>query len=116
MHELSIAMSLVDMAGEEAERQGARVIATHVRLGVLSGVVKEALLSAFEMASEGTPLRGNQTRSSTRSRRSSIAPCATRSAATRGDEWFACEVCGTPARVTGVIRGRELELTALELE
>ena len=58
MHELSIAMSLVEMAAEEAEQRGARVLATHVRLGALSGVVKEALLSAYEMAAEGTPLEG----------------------------------------------------------
>ena len=51
MHELSIAMALVDMAAEEAEKRGARVVAAHVRLGILSGVVKEALVSAYQMAS-----------------------------------------------------------------
>ena len=56
MHELSIALSILDFAAEEAERRGGRVVAVHLRLGPLSGVVKEALLSAYELAREGTPL------------------------------------------------------------
>lgn len=58
MHELSIAMSLVEMATEEAEKRGARVVAMHVKVGLLSGVLKEALMSAYEMASEGSSLEG----------------------------------------------------------
>ncbi len=58
MHELSIAMSIVEMAEEEAERHGGRVAAVHLKLGKLSGVVKEALLSSYEMACEDTPLAG----------------------------------------------------------
>jgi hydrogenase nickel incorporation protein HypA/HybF len=61
MHELSIAMSIVEMAQEEAERRGsAHVQAVHLRLGQLSGVVKEALLSSYEMACQATPLEGSQ--------------------------------------------------------
>ena len=61
MHELSIAMSIVEMAQEEAERRGGvRVHAVHLRLGLLSGVVKEALLSSYEMACYATPLEGSQ--------------------------------------------------------
>ena len=45
MHELSIAVSMVEMASEEALRLGAvRVNALHLKLGPLSGVVKDALL------------------------------------------------------------------------
>ena len=56
MHELSIAMSIVDMAEEEAARHHGRVAAVHLKLGPLSGVVKEALLGAFELAREGSAL------------------------------------------------------------
>jgi hydrogenase nickel incorporation protein HypA/HybF len=56
MHELSIAMSLLDVAAEEAERRNVQVVAIHLRLGPLSGVVKEALLSAYELAREGSEL------------------------------------------------------------
>jgi hydrogenase nickel incorporation protein HypA/HybF len=44
MHELSIAMSIVEMAQEEAQLRGnAKIKAVHMRLGLLSGVVKESL-------------------------------------------------------------------------
>ena|ERR1700761_9706555 len=56
MHELSIAMSILDIAGEEAERRGnVQVQAIYLKIGTLSGVVKEALLSAYELAAEQTP-------------------------------------------------------------
>ena len=55
MHELSIAMSLLDMIEEQVDiRGGVRVFAVHLKLGPLSGVVKEALQSAYELACEGT--------------------------------------------------------------
>ncbi|MFI5070488.1 MAG: hydrogenase/urease maturation nickel metallochaperone HypA, partial [Terriglobales bacterium] len=43
MHELSIAMSIVELAEEEAQQRNAQVTAVHLKLGALSGVVKEAL-------------------------------------------------------------------------
>ncbi len=60
MHELSIAMSIVDAAQEEAQRRGVQVTAVHLRLGALSGVVKDALLFSYEMACQDTPLEGSQ--------------------------------------------------------
>ena len=47
MHELSIAMSIVEMAEEEAEQRGAQVNAVHLKLGALAGVVKGALFSGI---------------------------------------------------------------------
>ncbi|HWF10101.1 MAG TPA: hydrogenase maturation nickel metallochaperone HypA [Bryobacteraceae bacterium] len=59
MHELSIAMSIADAAAEEALRyDGTRVSAVFLRLGDLSGVVKDALLFSWEASCEGTPLAG----------------------------------------------------------
>jgi hydrogenase nickel incorporation protein HypA/HybF len=59
VHELSVAESLVEIACEKAHELGdVRVEALHVRLGPLSGVVKEALLFSFEVASQGTPIEG----------------------------------------------------------
>ncbi len=114
MHELSIALSLVEMAVDEAEARNARVLATHVRLGVLSGVVKEALLSAFEMASEGTPLEGTALVIDEVPVVIHCAVCDAGSADARATS-------GSRARCVGrrrphVVSGRELELTALELE
>ncbi|RMG65900.1 MAG: hydrogenase maturation nickel metallochaperone HypA [Calditrichaeota bacterium] len=59
MHELSVALSLIELAEAEAKQAGATHIeSVRVRVGALSGVVPEALQFAFEAASEGTMLEG----------------------------------------------------------
>jgi hydrogenase nickel incorporation protein HypA/HybF len=59
MHELSIALGLIDLAAEEAVRQGSvRVAVLYLRIGPLSGVTSEALQFSFELAAEGTPVEG----------------------------------------------------------
>jgi len=113
VHELSIAISLVEIAVEEAGKRGGRVLAAHVRLGRLSGVVKEALIAAYEMASEGTALDGSALIIEEIPVVIRCGVCQ-QDRPTRASEWFSCEVCGTPA--ADVLRGRELELAALELE
>ena len=60
MHELSIAMSIVDMAQEEAERRDVTIDAVYLELGPLSGVVADALLFSYEMACSGTALEGSR--------------------------------------------------------
>ena len=61
MHELSIAYSLVELAGQSAAEAGAtRVRAVHLRLGALSGVVRGALEFSYEIATEGTLLAGSR--------------------------------------------------------
>jgi hydrogenase nickel incorporation protein HypA/HybF len=113
MHELSIAMSLVDAACDKAaELGGVRVDVLYVRLGVLSGVVKEALLFSFDLAAEGTAIAG--------ARLDIEEVPVTVHCPTCGEErrlpsiqHFRCPVCDTPTpEVTG---GRELELATLEV-
>jgi hydrogenase nickel incorporation protein HypA/HybF len=59
MHELSIAIDLVELACQEISTRGdARVAVIHLRVGALAGVVKEALLFSFEAASTGTAVSG----------------------------------------------------------
>lgn len=114
MHELSIAMSIVEMAEEEAERRhGSQVTAVYLKVGALSGVVKEALLSCYEMACEDTPLVGSQLvieevpvvvfcpRCQTQRPVSSV-------------QLFCCSECGTPT--SEIVQGKELEVTALEIQ
>jgi hydrogenase nickel incorporation protein HypA/HybF len=60
MHELSIAVSIVEMAAEQAEQRAVEISAIHLRVGALSGVVKEALLFCYPLACEGTCLEGSQ--------------------------------------------------------
>jgi hydrogenase nickel incorporation protein HypA/HybF len=61
MHELSIAMSILDAAEEEAVERGANsVTAIYVKIGLLSGVVAEALSAAYDLARENTRLSGTR--------------------------------------------------------
>jgi hydrogenase nickel incorporation protein HypA/HybF len=113
MHELSIALSILDLLEEEVQQRGTVCVeAIHLKLGALSGVVKEALLSAFELASEQTD----------------FAKCAlviedvpisihcsqcNAERPVRSMQSFYCVDCGTAA--LELVHGRELQISALEL-
>jgi hydrogenase nickel incorporation protein HypA/HybF len=113
MHELSIAMSIVEMAEEEAERRGVRISAVHLTLGLLSGVVKDALLSSYEIACDGTPLAGSQLLV-TEIPVEVFCPACQAARKITSMQWFCCPDCGTP---TGeVLHGKEMEVTALEIQ
>jgi hydrogenase nickel incorporation protein HypA/HybF len=113
MHELSIAMSIVEMAQEEAQRHGnAKVEAVHLKLGRLSGVVKEALLSSYEMACHETPLAGSQLVIE-EIPVEVFCPKCERPRLVTSIQWFCCPECGTATPT--VLRGKELEVTALEI-
>ncbi len=59
MHELSIAMALIELASDEARRLGRpRVEALHLRLGPLSGVAEDALAFSFELAVAESEIAG----------------------------------------------------------
>src|ERR1044071_1298367 len=114
MHELSIAMSIIEMASEESERRGgAQIHAVHLKLGHLSGVVKDALLFSYDVACEGTPLEGS---------RLVIedvpvvvfCPVCSEEQTLASVQRFFCPACGAPT--PQVISGKELQVVALELE
>jgi len=114
MHELSIAMSIVEMAEEESvQRGGARIEAIHLKLGALAGVVKSALLASYELACEGTPLRGSKL---VIEEVPIIGYCPNCHAprVLESAQWFACPECQSP--VSDVTQGRELEVVALEIQ
>jgi len=104
MHELSIAMSILDMAEEECGRRGAEVEAIHVKLGALSGVLKEALLSAYDLARTETTLPDAQLIICPRCRAPRSVPSV---------QQLCCSECETPS--AEILQGRELQVVALEL-
>ncbi len=113
MHELSIAISLIDAAQEEAAKRKVKVTGVCIKLGSLSGVVKEALLASYEMAVCETPLEGSRLVVED-------VPVMVRCATCQGDrpirslQFFCCDECGAPA--SEIVQGKELELVALEIE
>jgi hydrogenase nickel incorporation protein HypA/HybF len=113
MHELSIAMSIVDAVLEEAQQRAVRVSAVHLRLGALSSVVKDALLFSYEIACQGTLLEGSHLIVEDVPVVVFCPQCNERRTLP-SVQLFACPECGAP---TGnIVQGKELEVFALEVE
>ena len=113
MHELSIAMSILELAEEESERRGGiEIAAVHVKIGPLSGVVKQALLSAYELAAEQTSIPRCRLVIEDVPILVHCPSCAA-DRPVRSMQSFCCAECGTPA--AEIIAGKELQVTALEL-
>jgi len=114
MHELSIALSIVEMAEEESRKHGAaRVCAVHLRLGPLSGVVRGALESCFEMACGDSSLAGSRLVIEDVPIVIHCPSCSAERPAVSMQQ-MECSVCHTPA--DSVVHGRELEVVALEID
>lgn len=113
MHELSLALGLIESVSEAAAREGAEhVTAVHLRLGALSGVVRDALAFSWELASADTIAAGSELRIEE-------IPLAVYCPACRGERaplpghGLVCPECGAVAAT--IVRGRELELVAMEV-
>jgi hydrogenase nickel incorporation protein HypA/HybF len=113
MHELSLALSLLDQVGAAAVREGAtRVASVRLRVGRMSGVVRDALLFSWDLAradtvaSDATLLIDDV----------AVAVWCSRcdgERAIREGEGLTCSQCGAIAPT--IVRGRELELVAMEV-
>ena len=118
MHELSIARSLVELAAEQlgghvVDRTGTKVAQLRVRVGVMSGVVAEALQSAFDVAVIGTVVEGAVLEIETVGLAVWCEQCqAERELSQTG--MLRCPVC--QSRTPKIVRGDELELTSIEIE
>lgn len=114
MHELSIAHNLVDIATHAAQSEGAsRVRKVHLRLGLMSGVVQEALLFTYDIAVADTPLEGSELVIESVPIVIYCPQCALeRTLSTM--QLFQCPECGTPS--ADIRQGKEIEISTLELE
>src|SRR5688572_27819414 len=113
MHELSIAMSIVEGASQEALKHGgAQIHALHLKVGALSGVVKDALLFSYGIACEGTRLENSKL---IIKEVPVIVYCPTCEEEKTLDsiQRFCCPTCGT--LTSDVISGKEIELVAIEI-
>ena len=114
MHELSLAMSIVETVTELARQQGAsRVLDVTLRIGRLSCVHEESLRYSFMLACEATPLAESNL---------TVIPVPIRIWCPRCQaereladiQRFACPVCAT--RSCDIRAGRELELESISLD
>ena len=113
MHELSVAMNLLDGVRETAARDGIdRVLAVHVRVGALSGIAPDALRFSWELATAGTVAAD----SALRIEDVPLAVFCDRCAGERTPRaatGLVCPDCGSVC--PNVVRGRELQLVAMEV-
>ncbi|MCB0208106.1 MAG: hydrogenase maturation nickel metallochaperone HypA [Anaerolineae bacterium] len=112
MHELSIAHSLVEIAGEAAYQANAKQVETvTLRLGALSGVVKDALLFSYDIAIENTLLAGSRLHIE---ELPVVVYCPDCDAQTTldGVQRFRCNRCGQPT--AQIVQGKEMEIVSLE--
>jgi len=113
MHELSIAMSIVAAVQEESERLGAESIgAVHLRLGALSGVVGDALLFSYSLATADTALEGSKLVIEGVPVKVFCPTCESEQFVVSIQQ-MCCVMCGTPS--ADVVQGRELLVTGMEI-
>ncbi len=113
MHELSIAISMIDQIAEEsASRGGLTVEVVHMRLGVFAGVDKDALLFSYELACEGTALEGSHLMIETVPLLV-YCPACKQECTPPSIYQICCPVCFTPT--PEIFTGREMEVASLEV-
>jgi hydrogenase nickel incorporation protein HypA/HybF len=113
MHELTLANSLVELASDYAQRNGAqRVSSITIRLGVLCGISR-SLYFCFEPASRGTRCEGA---SLTIIESPLSVFCANCNEAKTPRALFnlRCPDCGRPT--PKVLTGREMDLVSIEIK
>ena len=114
MHELGIALDIIDVASETLGDLGAvRVKSVRIRLGPLAGVVKQALMFSFDAAAAGTRLEHARLEIED----VAVAGWCDTCAAEREPADLAvrrCPVC--QSLMARLLRGDELQVLALEIE
>ncbi|MCX6867348.1 MAG: hydrogenase maturation nickel metallochaperone HypA [Verrucomicrobia bacterium] len=110
MHEVAISEALLEQLASLVEQHGwSRLRRVWVRLGLLSGVVPEALEFAFSAMSPGTPAAGAELVLETEPGYFDCAVCGELEL-DRVD--FTCPQCGGPLQL--VRAGRELFVSGVE--
>lgn len=113
MHELSIALSLVQLAQDAALQAGAvQVKRVQIEVGAMSGVVPEALELSFTIATRETLLEGAELKITCVPVVIFCALCGQEGEPTSSVS-ICCPSCGTPSG--DIRRGQELDLVSLEI-
>lgn len=113
MHELSIAMSIVDLATKEAKKSKAsRVMEIELEIGRMAGVKREALEFSLHVAMQHTPLDGAKIDIVEIEPLAVCRDCRVRFSPVSGYE--PCPHCHSLG--VELLRGRELRLKSLLVE
>lgn len=114
VHELSIAMNIVEIAEEHARADGAnKVTLVALRVGTLSGVDTAALETAFTVAREGTMLAEAELDIERATPRFGCPECSVEFESDDPHGTASCPRCGAPGHLSEV--GTELDVRYLEV-
>jgi|ERR1700677_2037671 hydrogenase nickel incorporation protein HypA/HybF len=113
LHEITVALSLLEGVEETAQLQGIeRVNAVHVRIGALSGIVRDALMFSWDVATENTVAAGSRLCIEEIPLVVFCERCEDERAP-RAGTGLLCPECHTPA--PRIVRGREMQLVSMEV-
>lgn len=108
MHELALTQSVVDTV--VARTAGRRVASVHLQVGRLSGVVADAMLFCYEIATAGTPLVGSTLEIDQTPGQGSCRDCGSDFAL---DDLILLCPCGSAD--VRIVAGRELQVTSVRM-
>lgn len=113
MHEMAIVQSVLDIAFSEAEKHSARKInKIKLRIGELSGVVRDSIEFAFEVLRQGTPAEEALLEIEPVPLKVVCRECGP--AETKaGDLTLICGTCGNGLEI---VSGREMKVEYIDLE
>jgi hydrogenase nickel incorporation protein HypA/HybF len=113
LHEISVALSLLDGVRAAALEQGVeRVNTVHVRVGVLSGIASDALLFSWDVATADSVAQGSELRIEEIPVVVFCEHCEGERAPRPGSGLL-CPECGHAS--PRIVHGREMQLVAMEV-
>ena len=113
MHELSIAVNIVEIAEESTLKEGAKTVSEiELEIGSMSGVVLEAMELALKSAVIGTMLEEAKVKIITIPGKAKCTDCGNEF---KIEELYApCPKCSNP--FSDIIEGKELKVKSLKIE
>jgi hydrogenase nickel incorporation protein HypA/HybF len=114
MHEMGIAMEIIDIARASIpeDMQGAKIQRVNLQVGKLSAIVPDSLRFCFDLATKETPLEGAEL---VIEELDVVARCKDCQAQwTVTEPVFTCTACQSGA--IDILSGRELDITSIEIE
>ncbi|BBO76311.1 hydrogenase nickel incorporation protein HypA [Desulfosarcina widdelii] len=114
MHEMGIAMEIVDIAKASIpqDMQGAKVQRVNLQVGKLSAIVSESLRFCFDLVTKDTPLEGAELSIEELPVVARCKDCNTQWTVT--EAVFTCKKCQSGN--IDILSGRELDITSIEIE
>lgn len=112
MHELSLALGILDNVTEQAASRGIeRVSAVHLRVGAMAGIVRDSLRFSWELACANTVAAGARLDIEEVPLAVYCDRCGQEKTLER--IILRCPDCGSPT--PRIVRGRELHIVAMEV-